>query len=162
MTCYLFWVAAPATPQHKNPPHPQPRATCFFDGRNSQAQPQLYQILALIFILSSTKLVKNGFLGQNCFKLLKDSIFELQNCNIHLKKWHSNLHSLHYCWKTCEVAIAHRKPENAPHARTSQVSTKWVRTRTSQLATAHRNLQLAIAHRKSCLANLVGLTALQK
>ena len=51
-----------------------------------------------------------------------------------------------------EVAIAHRKSKNAPHARTSQVSTKWVRTRTSQLATAHRNSQLAIAHRKSCLA----------
>ena len=63
MTCYLFWIAALATPQPKIPPHPQPRATCFFDGRNSQAQPQLYQILALIFILSSTKLVKNGFFG---------------------------------------------------------------------------------------------------
>ena len=52
----------------------------------------------------------------------------------------------------CKIVIAHRKPKNAPHARTSQVSTKWVRTRTSQLATAHRNSQLAIAHRKSCLA----------
>ena len=52
----------------------------------------------------------------------------------------------------CEIVIAHRKPKNAPHARTSQVSTKWVCTRTSQLATAHRNSQLAIAHRKSCLA----------
>ena len=51
----------------------------------------------------------------------------------------------------CEIVIAHRKPKNAPQACTSQVSTKWVRTRTSQLATAHRNLQLAIAHRKSCL-----------
>ena len=147
MTCYLFWVAPPATPQTKIPPHPQPRATCFFDGRNSQAQPQLYQISALIFILSSIKLVKI------CFKLLKHSIFELQNCNIHLKKGHFNLHSLHYCWKTCQVAIAHRKPKNAPHARTSQVLTKWARTRTSQLATAHRNTKLAIAHRKSCLAN---------
>ena len=39
------------------------RATCFFDGRNSQAQPQLYQILALIFILSSIKSVKNEFFG---------------------------------------------------------------------------------------------------
>ena len=47
--------------------------------------------------------------------------------------------------------IAHRKPKNTPHTRTSQVSKKWVRTRTSQLATAHRNSQLAIAHRKSCL-----------
>ena len=51
--------------------------------------------------------------------------------------------------------IAHRKSKNAPHTRTSQVSTKWVRTRTSQLATAHRNSQLAIAHRKSCLATLL-------
>ena len=40
MTCYLFWVAAPASPQPKIPPHPQPHATCIFDGRNSQ--PQLY------------------------------------------------------------------------------------------------------------------------
>jgi len=149
MTCYLFWVAAPATPQPKIPPHPQPRATCLFDGRNSQAQAQLYQILALTFILSFCQ--KWNFWVKICFKFLKGSIFELQNCNICLKKGHSNLHSLHYCWKTCEVAIAHRKPENAPHARTSQVSTKWVRTRTSQLATAHRNSQLAIAHRKSCL-----------
>ena len=78
----------------------------------------------------------------------------LQNCNIHLQKGHSNLHnnvsyevhSLHYCWKTCKVAIAHRKPENAPHARTSQVSTKWVHIRTSQLA---------IAHRKSCLGYFI-------
>ena len=50
----------------------------------------------------------------------------------------------------CKVAIAHRKPKNAPHAHTLQVSKKWVRTCTWQLATAHRNLQLAIAHRKSC------------
>ena len=63
MTCYLFWVAAPATPQAKIPPHLQSHATCFFDGRNSQAQLQLYQILVLIFILSSIKLVKNGFFG---------------------------------------------------------------------------------------------------
>ena len=56
----------------------------------------------------------------------------------------------------CKIVIAHRKPKNAPHARTSQVSTKWVRTRTSQLATAHRNSQLAIAHRKSCLAKYHG------
>ena len=47
-------------------PHPQLRnpkflCTCnrFFDGRNSQVQPQLYQI----FILSSIKSVKNGFFG---------------------------------------------------------------------------------------------------
>ena len=51
----------------------------------------------------------------------------------------------------CKIVIAHCKPKNAPHASTLQVSTKWVRTRTSQLATAHRNWQLAIAHRKSCL-----------
>ena len=63
MTCYLFWVAAPATPQPKIPSHPQPCATCFFDGRKSQAQLQLHQILALIFILPSIELVTNGFLG---------------------------------------------------------------------------------------------------
>ena len=50
----------------------------------------------------------------------------------------------------CKVVIALRKPKNAPHAHTLQVSKKWVRTCTWQLATAHRNLQLAIAHRKSC------------
>ena len=49
--------------------------------------------------------------------------------------------------------ITLRKHKNAPHARTSQVSKKWVRMRTSQLATAHRNSQLAIAHRKSCFGN---------
>ena len=49
----------------------------------------------------------------------------------------------------CKIVIAHRKPKNALHTRTSQVSTKWVRTRTSQLATAHRNSQLAIEHCKS-------------
>ena len=65
MTCYLFWVAAPATPQPKTPPHPQPPATCFFDGRNLQAQRQLYQILALIYILLSIKPVKNIFWGQS-------------------------------------------------------------------------------------------------
>ena len=32
---------------------------------------------------------------------------------------------------------------------------KWVRTRTSQLATAHRNSQLVIAHRKSCFGFLL-------
>jgi hypothetical protein len=41
--------------------------------------------------------------------------------------------------------IAVRKHKNAPHSRTSQVSKKWVRTRTSQLATAHRNLLSHIA-----------------
>ena len=54
-----------------------------------------------------------------------------------------------------EVAITHRKSKNVPHARTSQVSTKWVRTRTSQIATAHRNSPLAISHRKSCLGQKV-------
>ena len=72
-------------------------------------------------------------------------------CNLHHKKGHFNLHILHYCLKTCEVVIALLNPKNALHARTSQVSKKWVRTRTSQLVTALRNSQLAIAHRKSCL-----------
>ena len=44
MTCDLFWLAALATPQLKSPPHPQPRATCFFDGRNSHPHPQLFKI----------------------------------------------------------------------------------------------------------------------
>ena len=44
MTCDLFWLAALATPQLKIPPHPQPRATCFFDGRNSHPHPQLFNI----------------------------------------------------------------------------------------------------------------------
>ena len=44
-----------------------------------------------------------------------------------------------------KVVIAHHKPVNAPHACTSQVSTKWVRTPTLQLATAHRNLRSNIA-----------------
>ena len=34
MTCDLFWVSAPATPQPKIPPHSQPHATCYFDGCN--------------------------------------------------------------------------------------------------------------------------------
>ena len=42
----------------------------------------------------------------------------------------------------CEIVIAHRKPKNAPHTRTSQVSTKWVHTRTSQLATCDRTSQV--------------------
>ena len=42
----------------------------------------------------------------------------------------------------CKIVIAHRKPKNAPHACTSQVSTKWVRTRTSQLATCDRTSQV--------------------
>ena len=138
MTCYLFWVAAPATPQPKIPPHPQPRATCFFDGRNSQAQPQLYQILVLIFILSSIKLVKKGFFKVK--KLLKGSIFELQNCNKCLKKGHSNLHSLHYCWKTCEVAIAHRNLKmHRTHAHR--------KFQQNGFAPAHRNLLPHIATR---------------
>ena len=32
---------------------------------------------------------------------------------------------------------------------------KWVRTRTSQLATTHRNSQLATAHRKFCYGKIV-------
>ena len=65
-----------------------------------------------------------------------------------------------FFFKTCKIVIAHRKSKNAPRTRTAQVSKKWVRTRTSQLATAHRNSQLAIAHRKSCLANYLKLQIL--
>ena len=38
-------------------------AKAFYSGVQISWQPQLYQILALIFILSSIKLVKNGFFG---------------------------------------------------------------------------------------------------
>ena len=34
---YYDLRAALVTPQLKNPPHPQPRTTCFFDGQNLQA-----------------------------------------------------------------------------------------------------------------------------
>ena len=73
-----------------------------------------------------------------CFELLKGSIFELQNCNMHQKKGHSHLHILHYCWKMCKIVIAHRKPKNAPHAHTSQVSKNG-------FARTHRNLLPHIA-----------------
>ena len=53
----------------------------------------------------------------------------------------------------CKVAIALCKPRNALHARIAQVTKKQVHTHTSQIATAHLNLQLAIAHRKSCIDN---------
>ena len=79
----------------------------------------------------------------------KSSIFELQNCNLHQEKGHFNLHILHYCLKTFEVAIALRKPKNSPHARTSQVSTKMGSQ--AHIATCYCTSQLAIAHRKSCL-----------
>ena len=52
--------------------------------------------------------------------------------------------------KTCEVASLKMHRTHA-HCK---FQPKWVRTRTSQLATAHRNLQLAIAHHKSCFAVL--------
>ena len=92
-----------------------------------------------------------NFLGQNLLWLLKSSIFELQNCNLHQKRWHFNLRILNYCLKTCEIVIALRKPKNAPHARTSQVSTKMgshahIATcyRTSQVATCDRTSQLML------------------
>ena len=54
----------------------------------------------------------------------------------------------------CDIAVALRKPENAPHARTLQVTTEMGSACTSQLATAHciAPLQVAAAHRKSCFA----------
>ena len=53
-------------------------------------------------------------------------------------------------------------PKNASRARTSQVSKKWVCTRTLQLATAHCNSQLAIVHRKSriSLSQVMNCTSL--
>ena len=107
-------------------------------------------ISALISILASLELVKNGFFWvKNCFNCWNLQFLSFRNV-IYLKK---GILILLYCLKMCEVAIALRKSKNAPRARTSQVSKKPVRTRTSQLATAHRNSQLAIAHRKSCLGN---------
>ena len=43
-------------------------------------------------------------------------------------------HFLYYCQKTCDIAVALCKPENALHARTSQVTTKMGSARTLQLA----------------------------
>ena len=112
MTCYLFWVAPPATPQPKIPPHPQPRATCFFDGRNSQAQAQLYQILIVpqnkacnfsFNFYSVTSWISQiwTFWVKTCFHCKKSSIFELQNCNL--------LTLLCFIVKkTCKVVIAYR------------------------------------------------------
>ena len=72
--------------QHRNPNSSAP-----LTGGNlqAQAQPQLYQILALIFILILSSII---FWVKSWFKLLKGSNFEVQNCNIHQKKGHSNLH----------------------------------------------------------------------
>ena len=47
----------------------------------------------------------------------------------------------YYCQKTFDIEVALCKPENALHARTSQVTTKMGSAHTSQLATAHGNLQ---------------------
>ena len=97
-------------------------------------------ISALTFILSSIESVRNGFFGSKIALIAKIFIFEVQNCNLHRKKEIFVFISCTISKKTCEVVIEHRKPKNAPHARTSQVSKKWVRMHTSQLATAHRNL----------------------
>ena len=79
MTCYLFWVAAPATPQTEIPPHPQPRATCISDGRNSQAQaqPQLY----LIHILPHIKACNFSFSFYSIIYWMSQKwIFWVKNC----------------------------------------------------------------------------------
>ena len=141
MTCYRFWVAAPATPQPKIPPHPQPCANCFFDGRNSQAQPQLYQILVLIFILSSIKSVKNGFFWVKiCFKFLKGSIFELQNCNVHQKKGHSYFTS---------YIIAEKRAKLGSHIASLKMHRTHAHRKFQQngFAPAHHNLLPHIATR---------------
>ena len=59
MTCYLFWLAALATPQPKR--HRQPCATCFFDGRNSQLQFYYIAVPILEFRLLNIVLNPNTF-----------------------------------------------------------------------------------------------------
>ena len=51
MTCDLFLVAAPATPQPKISPHPQPRATCYFGGRNRNRNFIKFQVWFLFYHL---------------------------------------------------------------------------------------------------------------
>ena len=106
MTCCLVWVATPATPQTKIPLHPQPRATCFFDGRNfiKFIVPHIKACnFSLNFILSCIELVKHGFFwSKNALIAPLFSATELFTS----KKEHFNLHILHYCWKMCEVVIA--------------------------------------------------------
>ena len=63
MACYLFWLAALATPQPKSRPQPRPRAFFFFDGCNSQPQPQLYyrEVPNLEFLLLNIVFNPNTF-----------------------------------------------------------------------------------------------------
>ena len=76
-------------------------------------------ISALISILASLELVKNGFFWvKNCFNCWNLQFLSYRNV-IYIKK---GILILLYCLKTCEVAIALRKSKNAPRARTSQVS----------------------------------------
>ena len=70
MTCNLFWLAVPTTPQPKSPPQP---ATCIFEGCNSQ--PQLYHIL--ILKLQSCQAIR---LFSNCQKSVRlHSLWDWKN-----------------------------------------------------------------------------------
>ena len=98
MTCYLFWVAAPATPQTKIPLHPQPRATCFFDGHNSQAQ--LYQI----HIVPHIKACNFSLNFHSIMYWISQTYLALLLKNV----------------RSCDRSQL-RKPKNAPHTGTLQL-----------------------------------------
>ena len=141
LTCYLFWVAAPATLQTKIPTHPHSRATCFFLWSQLATATATLSNFCFNFYSISQKWI---FWIKICFKLLKGSIFELQNCNIHLKKGHSNLHSLHYCEKLLKLQshIASLKMHRThAHCKFQQ----------NGFAPAHRNLLPHIATRNLLL-----------
>ena len=108
MTCDLFWLAALATPQPKSCPQPQWRATCLFDGSNLQPQPKLYYIEVpnLPFKLLNIVLISKPSNWFFCEKLLKSSIFELQNFNLHQKKANVYHQFFHYCQK-CAILQSH-------------------------------------------------------
>ena len=72
-----------------------------------------------------------------CEKLLKSSILSYK-ITPKETKFQSSVLSFIIAKKTCYIVVALRNPENAPHARTSQVTTKMGSARTSQLATSHR------------------------
>ena len=104
-----------------------------------------------LYSTSSIELLKNGFFGSNNALVAKHSqflsyriviytkrkvIFNFISCIIAEKR--GKLRS-HFASLKMHRMHAHRK-----------FQPKWVRKRTLQLATAHRNSQLVIAHRKSC------------
>ena len=125
-----------ATPQPKSCLQPQPRAICFFDGRNSQLQPQVYYIEVpnLEFYLNTFQLISKFFIF--LWKIAKILHFWATKIVTYNKRKQIVLSLLP---KMCDIAVALCKPENAPHAHTLQVTTKIGSARTSQLATAHHS-----------------------